>query len=160
MTTHHLTPEQLRATLNYDPQTGVFTRRIRTSNRIKVGDVAGSTDSKGYRQIRVGGRLHLAHRLAWLHVHGDWPASELDHVNGERDDNRIANLREVSREANMQNRHRAIGSAGLLGVTPRKHGRYEARITVNGVAHCLGYFATAEDAHDAYQRARRDSLAA
>lgn len=70
-----LTAERLRSLLRYDPDTGTFVWAARTSNRIKIGDVAGRPHNRGYVAIGVDGRVYLAHRLAWLWVTGNWPAS-------------------------------------------------------------------------------------
>ena len=91
-----LTAARLRELLQYDPETGVFTRLVKTSNGIKVGDVAGTADARGYILIRVDGWLHLAHRLAWLHMTCEWPKGMIDHINGVRDDNRWSNLRRAA----------------------------------------------------------------
>lgn len=76
-----ITAERLRELLEYDEDTGVFKRKARTSNRISIGDIAGSSDAKGYVCIRVGGKTYKAHRLAWLYVYGEWPTGEIDHIN-------------------------------------------------------------------------------
>lgn len=90
-----LTADRLREVLAYDAQTGAFTWRVTQSNRAKAGNTAGSLHRQdGYVYIRVDGVLHKAHRLAWLHVHGAWPTAGVDHVNGDRGQNGIANLRE------------------------------------------------------------------
>ena len=91
-----LTAAQLRELLQYDPETGVVTRLVKSSNGIKVGDVAGTADARGYILIRVDGWLHLAHRLAWLHMTCEWPKGMIDHINGVRDDNRWSNLRRAA----------------------------------------------------------------
>lgn len=71
----------LRSLLDYDAQTGAFTWKVQRSPRIKAGALAGSTSGNGYRYITVNGQTHSEHRLAWLYVHGEFPASELDHIN-------------------------------------------------------------------------------
>lgn len=155
-----LTAARLRELLHYDPETGVFTRRVRTSTRIKAGDVAGWANGKGYLLISVDGRDHYAHRLAWLYTHGAWPTNEIDHRNTVRNDNRIANLRDVSGAVNSQNQRRAPAhnkSCGLLGVTWNKQIRkWHAQIQVDGKKRSIGYFATAELAHSAYLAAKRE----
>jgi len=116
----------------------------------------------GYRCIKVLGRLQLAHRLAWLYVHGVWPDHEIDHLNGIRSDNRLGNLRDVSRTTNSENQRRAtVGntSTKLLGATlddsVYRRKPFKAQIKVNGRSRHLGMFATAEEAHQAYVDAKR-----
>ena len=151
-----LTYERLREVLHYDPETGVFTRLVRTSNRIKVGDVAGCSAGDGYVQIRVDGVRYLAHRLAFLWMTGEWPRDMIDHINGVRDDNRFANLRPATRAENMQNQRRAMSNSqtGLLGVT-RVGKRFMATIQVDGRKIHIGTFDTPEQAHEAYLAAKR-----
>ncbi len=113
-----LTADRLRTLLSYNPETGVFTRNIRTSNRINVGDVAGSATEGGYWAIKIDGKSIKSHRLAWLYTYGCWPTNEIDHINGDPADNRIENLRDVSHEHNTQNtrRPRIDNASGFLGV--------------------------------------------
>ena len=152
-----LTAERLREVLDYCHDTGVFTWKIRTSNRVKVGDVSGSVDIKGYIVIGVDGFLHKAHRLAWLHVNGSWPTEQIDHVNGSKSDNRISNLRIATNAQNCQNQRSAQShnKTGLLGVSP-KNGKFVAQIRNNGKKQYLGYFPTPEEAHAAYLEAKRE----
>ena len=77
-----ITQKELLENLVYDKDTGVFTRKISLNTKIRVGDVAGGKDVKGYVCIRVMGKTYKAHRLAWLYVHGKWPENEIDHING------------------------------------------------------------------------------
>ena len=123
--------DALRA-LSYDPDSGIFAWRIRPCRNVFIGDRAGAKGDKGYIRIQIQGRVYMAHRLAWLCVHGRWPAQEIDHINGERDDNRIANLREATREINGQNMHgpKRGNRTGYLGVGKRR-GRYRAQINGN-----------------------------
>jgi hypothetical protein len=88
-----LTAERLRKRLRYDAETGLFTRRV-GSGHAHAGDMAGSVHSTGYVRICIDGGRYTAHRLAWLYVHGVWPSGQIDHINRNRSDNRIANLRE------------------------------------------------------------------
>ncbi len=98
-----LTQEKLKKSLCYNPDSGIFTRRIH-SNRFKIGDIVGFKIKKGYLYILFQNKKCLAHRLAWLYVHGYWPENQIDHINRNKADNRIANLREVSPQCNMRNR--------------------------------------------------------
>lgn len=144
-----LTAERVRARLDYKPATGVLRWRVNSK-------VAGCVSDDGYRLVGLDGRLYKAHRLAWLHYHGDWPAGELDHVNGDRDDNRIANLRECSRTQNNRNRHRGKHGRLLGAHLYARTGRWTSRITDrDGKSRHLGYFDTEQAAHLAYMQARR-----
>jgi hypothetical protein len=122
--------------------------------------VAGSVNPCGYRQIKIDKHLYRAHRLAWLWMTGAWPIQEqVDHINGIRDDNRWANLRNVSRAANNQNQRRAQSrnlSAQLLGVSRKNAaGGFQARIRHEGKEKRLGTFRAAALAHEAYVAAKR-----
>lgn len=143
-----LTAEYLRSILDYNPETGVLTRTVSTSPRVKVGDVAGSPDSAGYPKVKVQNRSYTAHRLVWLHYYGTWPKGEIDHINRIKDDNRIANLREVSHEQNMQNKSRyQVNTSGHTGVTWHKlTSKWQAVIRNVQKDVYLGIFDTKEEA--------------
>lgn len=149
---------QVRELLNYDPETGVFTWRVVRSRMVKAGDVAGSVNAVGYRYITIKRRHYLAHRLAWLFVHGVWPAIQIDHENGLKDDNRLENLREATRSLNQQNQRRAQAGnkSGLIGAHWNPNDRnWRSHIMVNGKTIGLGAFQSAQAAHEAYLRAKR-----
>jgi hypothetical protein len=139
--------------LDYDPDTGIFRWRVRRGN-VEAGTVSDHKDSSGHVQIRVDNRLYLAHRLAWLYTHGEWPPEEVDHVNRIRHDNRLDNLRLASRNQNMANSSRRVGKSGLRGVIAYR-GKWKAQINAFGVKHYLGLHATKQEAHDAYCKAAR-----
>ena len=151
-----LDAERLRELMHYDPETGVFTRLVRTSNRVKVGDVAGSLSHYGYLEFQLYGKLRKAHRLAWLYMTGEWPTGEIDHRNTVRTDNRFCNLRDVTTLGNQQNRRSANKNSltGFLGVSP-KRGKWKAQIRAGGVLRHLGTFETPTAAHQAYLQAKR-----
>ena len=110
--------EQLKELLHYDPETGVFKWKIAISHRIKVGDVAGSTNSTGYVHIKIRQKRYKAHRLAWLYNYGKFPEDQIDHINGLRDDNRIINLRAVTRTENARNQFIPTNNtSGHIGVS-------------------------------------------
>jgi hypothetical protein len=166
MATNNLTAERLRSLLSYEAESGTFRwRHDRIRGRLRVvnaeaGEVAGSVrPNSGYVRIGIDGRQYFAHRLAWLYTYGAWPTSEIDHRNGVRSDNRLANLRDVSRRVNQQNalspKHGT--ASGLLGVfrARSKSERWGARIGVNGKEQHLGTFKTPEAAHAAYIEAKR-----
>ncbi|WP_333906863.1 HNH endonuclease [Delftia acidovorans] len=155
---HDLTREQVLEQLAYDPATGIFTRTSTRglSDRWKKGQSAGSPVKGAYVQIWLLGRLYQAHRLAWLVNYGVWPSKHIDHINGNRHDNRIANLRESDDLLNMQNirKPHKDNKLGVLGVK-LYNGRYVARIYVQGKERSLGSYDTAEEAHQAYLKAKR-----
>jgi hypothetical protein len=153
-----LTAERLRELFRYDPATGVFTRRISTSNRVKAGETVGTPDGAGYLRVMVDDHNYRLHRLAWLYVHGRWPAQRCDHKNGLRHDNRIDNLRDVTPSVNNENARAARSNnlLGLLGVSRNARGRpYKARIKVKGAVVLLGNFDDPVAAHAAYVDAKR-----
>ena len=141
---NELTAEYLRSILSYDPETGVFTWKVSTSRRVK----AGSPDGGGYLRISVQSRRYLAHRLAWFYVYGTWPEDQLDHINRNRSDNRIANLRDVSHKQNHQNAgKRSDNTSGHPGVSWHKRdSKWQAQIKHSYKRIHLGYFKTMEEA--------------
>lgn len=151
------TKQELSVWLNYNQETGVFTfakvGSVRDWSCRKVGDVAGGVDSaRGYRLLRIVGKKYYAHRLAWLWVHGELPPKgvDIDHVNGDRDDNRISNLRLATRAQNNQNQKRRPSASGLKGAH-YSQGKWRSHITPpDGKQIYLGTFASKEDAHEAY----------
>lgn len=152
-----LTADRLKTLLSYDPDTGIFTRKIRTSNRIEAGDVAGCLHSSGYWNIKVDGKMVKGHRLAWLYVYGCWPEYEIDHINGDAADNRIANLRDIPHAHNVQNLRgpRSDNVSGFLGVHKTEYG-WKVNIQIDKVPMKLpGTYPTAEEAHQAYLEVKR-----
>lgn len=148
-----LTQERLKELLHYDPETGVFTWRVRRGGSAVQGRTAGTVDANGYVCTRIDGKTKKMHRLVWLYVHGYMPEL-IDHVNGARHDNRLCNLREASTRVNARNKRHPQGSNPYLGVY-RKRGRWGAKICANGVQRHLGYHDTPEAAHEAYVQAKR-----
>lgn len=144
-----LTAGRLRELLEYDHQTGHFRwRPTLRKNSYKFKTVAGCPNERGYIKIRVEKRVYYGHRLAWLYVHGEWPTDVLDHVNGNRGDNRIHNLRLATQAQNLCNRcAQNNNQTGFKGVTRHHTGKFRA--TING--RHLGLFDTARLASDAYQ---------
>ncbi len=155
---YSLTAERLRALLHYDPDSGEFTRRINMAHEV-AGAIAGRiAGARGYRSICIDYRTYSVHRLAWLYVHGQWPVGQIDHINRDKLDNRICNLRCVSATLNLQNidKARSHNQSGYLGATRvTKNGKWFARITVNGEKIYGGVFETAEAASAEYFRMKR-----
>lgn len=135
----------LKAKYDYDPTTGDFRRRTAWGKQM-VGDIAGCISPQGYRYLTFKGRATPAHRLAWLWVYGEWPVADVDHINRDRMDNRIENLRSVSRSVNCHN-IAVRSSSGEKGVTAGSRGRgWEARIMVDRKHIYLGFYKTKEEA--------------
>jgi hypothetical protein len=134
---------ELKNIIEYNKETGVFTRKISTSNGANAGDVAGTIHSSGYKKIRVLGVKHpvSAHRLAWLYVYGELP-NHIDHINGIRSDNRIKNLRSVTQQENnlnkkiFKNNSSRVSGLSWLKTT----GKWRVRIGVSGKYKSIGCF--------------------
>jgi hypothetical protein len=145
--------ERLHELLVYEPDTGVLRWRVdrgRYGNRLKAGMVAGGRDPCGYIKVRVDDRLIGAHRIAWAMQHGHWP-KEVDHINRDKGDNRLVNLREATRSHNNANRDGLPNGVRVL------RGKYfQAEIGINGVKKYLGSFPSAEEARAAYVKAHKE----
>lgn len=170
------TPEELRQLLRYEPDTGKLYWKERPLSMFKDNPVrtkerahanwnsryAGkeaftAAHGEGYRQGQVFGTPYLAHRVIWAIVYGEWPVNAIDHINMDRSDNRLANLRHTDRGKNNCNRGAQINNtSGFKGVTWDKRSmKWKAQIGAFGKNHYLGLFATAEAAHAAYCKAAK-----
>ena len=140
--------ELFKSFLSYDSETGEL-------RRLKTGLIATSVDINGYLRVHAYGRRYLAHRICWLLHHGEWPTCVLDHINHNKHDNRISNLRKATVAENLRNRPiQSNNSSGFKGVSFHKRARkYRAQIKVDGRKIHLGMFLFPEDAHAAYVRA-------
>jgi hypothetical protein len=144
-----ITQEELKDLLTYNPETGIF-------NWIKRnGNIAGSTNVRGYVTISISDKDYLAHRLAWFYVKGANPINLIDHVNGVCDDNRIINLREASRSQNAWNQIISTrNTSGLKGVSWDKHrNKWKAQIQILRKVKHIGYFTDKNEAYQAYCKA-------
>jgi hypothetical protein len=143
-----ITPDYLKSLLTYDPATGDFRWKVRRGGKANAGAIAGAPDTKGKRQIRLCGRPHFAHRLAFLYMLGRWPEGEVDHKDRDITNNRWDNLREATGSQNCCNR---VYQRDLpTGVYRAGSGNLFAAIEINGKLKYLGMFPTAEEAHKAY----------
>jgi hypothetical protein len=143
--------EKLRARLKYDPETGVFTWIFKHCG-VRTGAAAGGLNQEGYIQIKFDRCNHRAHRLAWLFVYGVMPTAGLDHINGDRTDNRIQNLREATPAQNAANHKMLItNTSGFRGVRwNAKDRKWTAGAKHMRKYHYLGRFSTPEEAAQAY----------
>ena len=148
----------VREYLSYQPDTGKVIWKKRLARCIHEGLEAGTNVGDGYRRIQMRG-LHLrTHRVVWFLNYGTWPKDQIDHINGDRQDNRIENLREASLRENQQNQlcHR---NGKLLGANYNKKGKvWMSEIRTDGVRRYLGQFPTKEEAHLAYMEAVNEAL--
>lgn len=156
-TSNAITLDALKEVLSYDRETGLFSRTFYRTAGASTRPV-GTIHASGYLYIHVLGKQYKAHRLAWLLVTGAWPKDQIDHINGIRDDNRWANLRDVDGHMNIQNQHgpRRNNKLGLRGVSRVRGGlRFKAQIRHDGGVVYLGLFDTAERASAAYADAKQ-----
>lgn len=152
-----VTQSLLKECISYNPISGEFVW-IKGYNNRNIGKVAGMIDVDGYRVIKFKKRIWRAHHLAWLYVNGEFPRSAMDHIDGNRSNNAITNLRVVTFSGNSQNQRVAHKDAkyGMLGVDKLSHRKlFRARIATGGKRVTLGYFKTPEEAHSAYLAAKR-----
>jgi len=158
MKNKEFTQEYLKSALDYNKDTGIFTWAKQHGKKIKVGNVAGYTRPDKYISIRVDLKNYLAHRLAWFYIHGIWPEHQIDHIDSIRNHNWIDNLREATNQENTHNLKKAYCNniTGLLGVKfDRRRNTYSSRIMKSGIEFYLGYFNTAEEAHERYLEEKR-----
>lgn len=150
-----ITQQRLRELAHYCPETGQFTH-LQSKGRKKAGMPAGSLRRDGYVYAMFDGYRAMAHQFAWLYVNGEWPTQEIDHMDGNKANNAFANLRQVSRRANTENKRTAkrTSTTGLLGVV-RHRDKFVAKIVHAGKRTHLGVFETPEAAHEAYVQAKR-----
>lgn len=148
---------KIKKHLSYDPDTGNFHWLVPTSNRVKVGDKAHSKSWSGYYELCFLNQKVYCHRLAWLYVYGSPPNGVIDHINGNRLDNRIKNLRCVSQIENSQNSLTPLkgSKSGVRGVHQNKRGSWIAQITKNGKCYHLGSYKTQDHAYLAYLKAKK-----
>lgn len=148
-----LSKDLLVSLLNYNSYTGVFNWIKRNQN------VAGYTRDTGYVKIKVQGKEYFAHRLVWLFVHGRMPTNEIDHINGIRNDNRLANLREATGSQNQRNR--AINKNNTSGYTgiywQEKTKKFRVCFKINGKRISAGSFSKIEHAILARKKAYSDN---
>ena len=150
-----LTKKRLQQLLEYNPKNGIFTRKTKSSNSVNVGDIAGCKNLAGYITISIDNKPYLAHRLAWLYTYGEMPKEGIDHINHNKIDNRINNLRVVPQILNMRNlKMRNTNTSGITGVRwNKKAKKWIANINVHYKSIYLGLFIDINDA----KKARKDA---
>lgn len=148
--------ETLLECLRYEPDTGRFFWRKKLGPRAMPGNEAGSLNQTGYVKIKVLGIEYTRSRLAWFYVHSEWPNPYIDHINRNRSDDRICNLRVATRrENNCNTTLRSDNTTGVKGVIRHNSG-YMARINYRGESIYLGMFDDLDDAGKAVQEAAKN----
>lgn len=155
--------EYIKERLDYRPDAGIFlwkTRPVKRGEDVRwngrhAGKVAGSVNGNGYIKITIDAKCYEGQRLAWIYEYGEWPKGQIDHINRDRTDNRIDNLRDVTKTQNSWNqsvsRHSTTGLRGVWRMADCD--RWRAAIRVHGKRKHLGVFKTPLEASDAYKRA-------
>jgi hypothetical protein len=165
-----LSPDDLRKLIDYDPHAGKFLWRARDphwfpsdrtcqmwNTRWAGREAFVCVNSRGYQSARVLGKNVKAHRVAWAIAFGEWPKNQIDHINGDKTDNKISNLRVVTRLTNNKNRKiPSNNTSGVIGVFRQKNNqKWAAQIACNGKRITLGYFHSFDDAVSARRQAER-----
>lgn len=147
-----LTQELLKEFLKYYPETGIFIWNVQKGQRIKAGDIAGTPQNRGSIVIKINGKQYLAHRLAWLYTHGEFPSRLIDHLDGDPSNNRLNNIRECTNSENLKNQSVSKrNTSGFKGVTFHKlSGKWQAGARLNGKRIHLGLYNTPEEASKVY----------
>lgn len=160
-----LTADFVRSILDFDPATGIFRWRYNPNNpqawnTRRAGQIAGGRGSRygAVAIIRIAGPSYVAHRLAWLITHGEWPMDEIDHINGDPLDNRLVNLRIVTHSQNQFNKAKqSNNTTGYVGVVHRPRTQrsdlWEARISKDGKIVWQAYFTNPQEAAAARRKA-------
>jgi hypothetical protein len=165
----------IKELMSYDPGTGEFVWLTRDRkwfksdrdwmrfNTLFAGVSAGGssicTAGKRYFKMTVMSKKYLSHRIAWMYVYGRWPKEHIDHINGNGEDNRLSNLREVRQEQNNKNaRRRCDNISGTTGVHwyPNRD-KWVAVININGKKKCLGYYSDLDEACQVRKKAEVDA---
>lgn len=148
--------ERLTELLKYDQETGVFTWTKVTTNKVACGDRAGMVSKRGYIVIGIDRLSFTGHRLAWFYVHKQWPIGELDHIDRNRTNNSISNLRPATTAENAHNSgNRKNNTSGIRGVSwDKKYKKWMAKICLNKKQIYIGHFASKLEAAAAYGAAQ------
>lgn len=143
---------ELKSRLVLNEDTGDFFNLVSKGRFCKRGEKAGCLHETGYVHIKINGKSYAAHRLVWLYVYGSFPSEYLDHINGDKSDNRISNLRLATHSENLRNKGKNKNNkSGFKGVIFSPSKKWIAQVSVNGVKQYLGTYETAEMASNVYQ---------
>lgn len=149
-----LNHEDLLCLLNYEENSGIFSWK-KSRRGVKCGIPLGTDNGFGYLRITVLGKSYYAHRLAWFYINGNWPVDQIDHINGRKSDNRIANLREATGLQNQQNKVNLDkrNKSTAMGVSwHKKSNKWQVHICIYKERKYLGLFDDLFEARDAYTK--------
>jgi len=142
-----ITQAELQSIYNYNKLTGNFTRLKK--GKFPIGSIVGTVNKKGYIRLHIKGRAYLAHRLAWLYEYGKFPNDCIDHIDGNKKNNKMCNLRDVCIADNQKNQplhtRNKSGTAGVIW----ERNRWKVGIGVNGKTKFIGTYINKEDAIEA-----------
>lgn len=146
-----LSLDKLKSLISYDAESGVAVWKV-SLRPGWAGREAGTLCEDGYVRITIEGHRFLAHRLFWFYEHGEWPPHWIDHKDGRKENNKLANLRLATGTQNQANKrkHRGHMLKGVTKRTDRTNRPFVAQIRKDGRLHCLGHFATEQEAHQSY----------
>lgn len=149
-----ITVQELREKFHYSPKTGSLTWRARKYSRgykgVLPGKEVGWPSVAGYMKVCINYKHYFLHRIIWALVYGEFPRGQIDHIDGDKANNRITNLREADPSQNCANRKlHSNNRHGMKGVTP-SYGRWTARVAFRGKRHHIGTFDTQQEAYAAY----------
>lgn len=143
-----LTFEEVSRLLAYEPETGIL-RWVKSPNsRIKVSSKAGSKSGFGYVKLKINRKEYFAHRIAWLLHYGHWPSGQIDHIDNDRANNAIANLRVCTASQNQRNQKiRRSNSSGIKGVYwDANLGKWKVQVRGDGRIQYGGHYTSISDA--------------
>lgn len=149
-----VTASKVRELFDYNPDTGLLTRRVTVAPNALAGAVAGKPNTAGHITVCIHARMYTVHRVAWLWMTGEWPNLEIDHINQNKADNRWSNLRQASRSQNLMNRGHKRKTDLPRGVS-RAGRRYQAQIRNGGKFKHIGMFGCPTAAHIAWLKEAR-----
>ena len=151
-----LTQAELQSQLFYED--GFFKRLVSNNRKHLIGQFAGTIRNDGYEAISINKKIYKTHRLVWLYFYGNFPNGVIDHINGNKTDNRIENLRDISFDANRQNQKKSQRGniSGYLGVSwDKKSNKWKSQIKTKGKNYHLGFFDNPKNAYEIYLEAKR-----
>lgn len=147
-----LSYDRLLEVLQYDFDVGIFIWKIKISNRTIIGSEAGNIDiSTGYRRIQIDGKRYQAHRLAWFYITKEWPHTTLDHIDNNKNNNTICNLRLCTETDNQHNKPSYNNTTGFKGVSKHIGGKFVASFSHNRYTYYCGIYMSAEEAFERYK---------